>query len=101
MAQTSETSLQGNWHWNAQARRLVIEVPRGSAYSELSGDWSIDALEQMLEGLSRGRLERTFDAGEGPVRCNLRLSSGRGVHLVGAFVGDTEARGMLLTGDDL
>jgi EAL domain-containing protein (putative c-di-GMP-specific phosphodiesterase class I) len=101
MARSSEISPQGNWHWNTPSRRLVLEVPKGSAYSELSGDWSIDALEQMLEGLSRGRLERSFDAGEGPVRCNLRLSSGLGVHLVGAFVDETEARGMLLTGDDL
>jgi EAL domain-containing protein (putative c-di-GMP-specific phosphodiesterase class I) len=101
MAQPSDISPQGNWHWNAETRRLVIDVPRGSDYSELAGDWSIDALEQMLEGLSRGRLERTFDEGDGPVRCNLRLSSGRGVHLVGAFVGDAEAHGMLLMGDDL
>jgi len=101
MARPSEISPQGNWHWNAPAKRLLIDVPRGSDLSELSGDWSIDALEQMLEGLSRGRLDRAFGPGDGPVRCKLRLSSGRNVHLVGAFVGDSEARGMLLTGDDL
>ena len=101
MALPSEIGPQGNWHWNALAKRLAIDVPRGSALSELSGDWSVDALEQMLEGLSRGRLERAFEAVEGPVRCSLRLSSGRGVHLVGAFIGESEARGMLLAGDDL
>lgn len=101
MAPSSDISPQGNWYWNAPAQRLLIDAPRGSALSELSGDWSIDALEQMLEGLSRGRLNRAFSPGDGPVRCNLRLSSGRNVHLVGAFIGEAEARGMLLTGDDL
>jgi hypothetical protein len=86
MAQSSDISPQGNWHWNAPAKRLLIDVQRGADLSELSGDWSIDALEQMLEGLSRGRLDRAFEGGDGPVRCNLRLSSGRSVHLVGAFV---------------
>ena len=100
MAQSSDISPQGNWHWNAPAKRLLIDVQRGADLSELSGDWSIDALEQMLEGLSRGRLDRAFEGGDGPVRCNLRLSSGRSVHLVGAFVGESEARGMLLSGDD-
>ena len=100
MAARFENTLpQGSWHWHKPSQRLTIEAPRGTVLSELSGDWSIDALEQMLEGLSRGRLGRAFDPGEGPVRCNLRLSSGRDVHLVGAFVGDTEARGMLLTGE--
>lgn len=100
MAQSSDISPQGNWRWNAPAKRLLIDVQRGADLSELSGDWSIDALEQMLEGLSRGRLDRAFEGGDGPVRCNLRLSSGRSVHLVGAFVGESEARGMLLSGDD-
>ena len=100
MAQPTEIHPQGSWYWNAPAQRLLIDVPRGTSLSELSGDWSIEALEQMLEGLSRGRLDRALGDGEGPVRCNLRLSSGRSVHLVGAFVGETEARGMLLTGDD-
>ncbi|WP_371311185.1 EAL domain-containing protein [Hyphomonas sp.] len=100
MAPRSEQTLpQGNWYWHAPSRRLEIAAPKGTILSELSGDWSVDALEQMLEGLSRGRLGRAFDSGEGPVRCSLRLSSGRDVHLVGAFIGDAEARGMLLTGE--
>ncbi len=78
----------------------MIDAPRNSDLSEISGDWSIDALEQMLEGLSRGRLGRAFHPSDGPVRCNLRLSSGRDVHLVGAFIGSSEARGMLLSGED-
>lgn len=100
MNRAKQTRPQGSWHWHAVARRLVIEAPVGSELSELSGDWSIDAIEQMFEGLSRGRLNKVFSENDGPVRCPLRLSSGRDIHLVGAFVGDSEAHGMLLAGDD-
>ena len=100
MTRAKQTQPQGSWHWHAVARRLVIEAPAGSDLSELSGNWSIDAIEQMFEGLSRGRLDKAFGESDGPVRCPLRLSSGRDIHLVGAFVGDTEAHGMLLVGDD-
>lgn len=67
--------------------------------SDLAGEWSLDALGQIMEGLSKGRLQKAFSTPDGPVRCGLRLSNGRDVHLVGAFVSDTEARGMLLAGD--
>ncbi len=91
----------GSWHWLSPRQRLLIEAPAGTPLGELAGDWSLDAIEKMLEGLSRGRLQKAFAAGDGPVRCPLRLSNGRDVHLVGAFIGETEARGMLLTGEDL
>ncbi len=91
----------GSWHWQSPRQRLLIDAPSGTPLSDLAGDWSLDAIEKMLEGLSRGRLQTAFAAGEGPVRCPLRLSNGRDVHLVGAFIGETEARGMLLTGEDL
>ncbi|WP_291075888.1 EAL domain-containing protein [Hyphomonas sp.] len=91
---------QGSWHWTASNRHLVIDTPRGSALSDLNGDWSIAALEQMFEGLSRGRLDKAFDTADGPVRCNLTLSSGQDIHLVGAFVGEDEAHGMVLAGSD-
>ena len=100
MAKSTTTQPHGNWYWHAPSQRLLIEAPQATALSDLSGDWSIDALEQMLEGLSRGRLGKAFGTGDGPVRCALRLSNGRDVHLVGAFVGQSEARGMLLVGDD-
>lgn len=100
MATPPSTQPHGNWHWHAPTQRLVIDAPKATVLSELTGEWSIDAFEQMLEGLSRGRLSKAFGAGDGPVRCALRLSSGRDVHLVGAFVRQSEARGLLLVGDD-
>lgn len=100
MTRAKQTQPQGSWHWHAKAKRLVIEAPAATEISELAGDWSVDAIEQMFEGLSRGRLKKAFADGEGPVRCALRLSSGKDIHLVGAFIGDEEAHGMLLAGDD-
>ena len=100
MANSQHTQPHGNWYWHAPTQRLAIEAPQATILSDMSGDWSINALEQMLEGLSRGRLGKALSPGEGPVRCALRLSNGRDVHLVGAFIGRSEARGMLLVGDD-
>ena len=100
MTDDSHEIAKGSWLWNAGAGRLSIDVAAETALSDLKGDWSIDALEQMVEGLSRGRLGTAFRGGDGPVRCALRLSNGRDVHFVGAFVGETEARGMLLVGSD-
>ncbi len=101
MLEPNPIQPHGSWHWQSPRQRLLIDAPAGTPLAELAGDWSLDAIEKMLEGLSRGRLQKAFAAGDGPVRCPLRLSSGRDVHLVGAFIGETEARGMLLTGEDL
>lgn len=90
---------QGSWKWYPLKGRLEIDAPSGTPLSELNGNWSLDALEKMLEGLSRGRLRRVFEPGDGPVRCPLRLSNGQDIHLVGMFVSETEASGMLLTGE--
>jgi EAL domain-containing protein (putative c-di-GMP-specific phosphodiesterase class I) len=99
MALLKPAQAQGSWIWRPVTGRLDIDAPAGTPLAELGGSWSIDALEMMLEGLSRGRLRRVFEPGDGPVRCPLRLSSGQDVHLVGMFVSETEARGMLLTGE--
>ncbi len=96
------SQAQGSWHWQGATGRLRIEAPAGTLLSEISGDWTVDALEKMLEGLSRGRLGKALSIENGTaVRCPLRLSSGRDIHLVGAFVSDSDARGMLLVGEDV
>lgn len=100
MALMKPAQAQGSWIWRPVTGRLEIDAPSGTPLAELGGSWSIDALEKMLEGLSRGRLRRVFEPGDGPVRCPLRLSNGQDVHLVGMFVSEAEARGMLLTGED-
>lgn len=99
MALAKPAPAQGNWIWRTATGRLEIEAPSGTPLSDLGGIWSIDALEKMLEGLSRGRLKKVFSPGDGAVLCPLRLSNGQDVHLVGAFVSQSEARGLLLTGE--
>lgn len=99
MSQTRSGTSEGSWRWRAETGRLIIDAPLETFMSELSGNWSLDALEKMVEGLSRGRLGLAFAAGKGHVRCGVRLSSGKGVHFVGAFVSGGEARGMLLAGE--
>jgi EAL domain-containing protein (putative c-di-GMP-specific phosphodiesterase class I) len=99
MALAKPAQAQGSWIWRPATGRLEIEAPSGTPLSDMGGIWSIDALEKMLEGLSRGRLRRVFEPGDGSVLCPLRLSNGQDVHLVGAFISEIEARGMLLTGE--
>ncbi|MFN7054082.1 EAL domain-containing protein [Hyphomonas sp.] len=99
MSKPLPTDPQGSWHWRGGAGRLIIEARTGTLLSDMAGNWSLDALEKMVEGLSRGRLGKALSASDGPVRCGLRLSNGRDVHFVGAFVSDNEARGMLLAGE--
>jgi EAL domain-containing protein (putative c-di-GMP-specific phosphodiesterase class I) len=101
MSKPLPTDPQGSWHWRGGAGRLIIEARTGTLLSDLAGNWSLDALEKMVEGLSRGRLGKALSAADGPVRCGLRLSNGEDVHFVGAFVSDNEARGMLLAGESL
>jgi len=91
---------RGNWHWNAATQHLSIDASTGTGLSELAGNWSLDAIEQLFEGLSRGRLAKAFSESDDAVRCDLRLSSGMDIHLVGAFVATNEAHGMLLAGAD-
>jgi EAL domain-containing protein (putative c-di-GMP-specific phosphodiesterase class I) len=94
-------AAEGSWCWRVADARIEINAPRTSSISDLSGEWSLEALSKMLEGLSSGRLSNALLSGDGPVRCALNLSNGRSVHLVGAFVDDTEARGILLKDDVL
>lgn len=88
----------GNWSWRVSAQRLAFDVPEGSVFSGLNGEWSLEGIGAILEGLSRRDLAQVFKAGEGPVRCALTLSSGEQVQLVGAFTEKDEARGIILDG---
>jgi EAL domain-containing protein (putative c-di-GMP-specific phosphodiesterase class I) len=99
MALAKPTEAQGSWTWRPLAGRLEIEAPAGTPLADLRGVWSLDALDKMLEGLSRGRLGRALASGEGAVLCPLRLSNGQDVHLAGAFTSEVEATGMLMTGE--
>jgi EAL domain-containing protein (putative c-di-GMP-specific phosphodiesterase class I) len=73
-------------------------MPAGSKLSDLAGEWNLHNLDAMLEGLSKGQLERVLAAGEGSVQCGLRLSDGRQAHLAGGFESPRRARGFVLAG---
>ena len=82
-------------------RRLVLQVPPGSPVRDLKGSWSPDGIASLIDGLSRQRLLRSLDGGDVSVNCALRLSDGRRVQLVGAFLSAGEAQGLLLSEEDL
>ncbi len=100
MAAPQKTVPQGNWHWHAKANHLLIEAPVGTHFADLNGAWTLPALDQVLEGLSRGRLRTAFAPSDGPVSVGVRLSDGRDAHFSGLFMSEIEARGWLLMNEE-
>lgn len=90
-------ACEGRWTWDARLRRLNMEVPPGSPVRDLKGSWSPDGLASLIDGLSRQRLVRSLEGGDVSVNCAMRLSDGRRVQLVGAFLSAGEAQGLLLS----
>lgn len=78
-------------------RRLDFQVPPGSPVRDLKGNWSPEGFASLMDGLSRQRLERSLDGGDVSVNCALRLSDGRRVQLVGAFLSTGKAQGLILS----
>ena len=99
--QPSAEHLQrhGRWRWSAHDQELVVITRADDALRDLAGTWALDAFSVQLDGLSRSRLKRTFEAGAGDVACALGLSDGRRVQLVGQFGSDGLAEGELLAVD--
>jgi len=97
MSETRQ-GYEGTWHWDARARRLSVDPSHGSSLGELRGVWSTEGLGPLLDGFSRKRLLLGLDGSSVSVNCALSLADGRAVQLVGAFLGNSEAKGMLLSG---
>lgn len=93
----SGQEYEGNWRWDADAARLQIEIRAGSRFADLKGIWSPDGLAKLLDGLSPPRLDESLTGRSVTVNCALTFSDGRQLQMVGAFLGDTDARGMLLS----
>lgn len=96
---SSADTTSVTWRWNSESRRLRIDT-KDAVYRDLAGDWSLSGVSVLLEGMSRGRLTRALDAGMGRVNCQLTLSNGRRVKLVGAFNEPGHAAGVLLQDED-
>ena len=83
----------GHWKWDAGDRRLEIEPSPQSTLDELGGNWTLDSLGVLLDGLSRSRLERALDPSrrhEPRFACVLGLSNGGAIRPV--FGEDHEMR---------
>ncbi len=94
-SRSSTDSLDATWRWDAQGGRLRINT-KDAAYRDLAGDWSLSGVSVLLEGISRGRLSRALEADAGRVNCQLTLSNGRRVKLVGTFTEPGQAAGFLV-----
>lgn len=89
----------GSWQWSAAGAQLRVKTDAAGAVSDLAGIWSLDAFGVLLDGLSRSRLIRCLERGEGEVSCALGLSDGRRVQLIGTFTDKTRADGTLYQGE--
>ncbi|MEL6568132.1 MAG: EAL domain-containing protein [Pseudomonadota bacterium] len=89
---------EGSWRWDARARRLEFDVPPRSDFGALRGTWSTDGIAPLLDGFSRRRLLLGLEGDGVSVNCAIGLADGRQIQLVGAFLHDDEAKGMVLSG---
>lgn len=90
----------GTWKWNRAETQLTIFASRESVLKDLGGVWTLSAFGVQLDGLSRARLDRTLNQGEGKVSCALGLSDGRRVQLLGHFQDEGLADGVLVKVDE-
>lgn len=89
----------GQWRWDSDALKLIISVEASSGFEVLNGAWTLSSIGHVLEGLSRRRLyELLTEPADlaGPALCQLKLSDGRRVRLVGTYDAGGGARGVLM-----
>lgn len=91
---------EGRWSWSVRDRKLSIRTESGAAISDLKGTWTLDGLSALLDGFSRKRLQLALNGSEVSVNCELNLSDRRHVQLVGAFMSEEGAQGLLLCGPE-
>jgi EAL domain-containing protein (putative c-di-GMP-specific phosphodiesterase class I) len=96
----NNTPAIGDWTWNAASETFGVQTEPAGEFSDLAGEWNVDAFGLQLDGLSRSRLGRTLAAGAGDVSCALGLSDGRRVQLAGRLEMDGYGRGQLFSETD-
>ncbi len=86
------------WSWSRQDACLNIETAAGDLFNGLDGKWSLSEFLAQVEGLSRPAVERAFLRQDQDVSINelITLRDASTVRLVGSFVSDGEARGLVL-----
>lgn len=89
----------GEWEWNKSTKHLTLALEPPELSRLLTGDWTLDDLSHVLDGLSRQRLHKGFDSPSGDVALELVTAEGKTVHLVGGRVDDKWSRGVVLSVD--
>lgn len=87
----------GEWRWNRSTKRLTMTLEPPELGRLLSGDWALDDLNHVLDGLSRQRLRRGLETEDGDVALELVTAEGTVVHLAGGVVDDAWSQGVILT----
>lgn len=86
----------GDWIWNGASQRLSFSISDPSFAHTLSGDWALDDLDRVFDGLSKRRLERALSDIEQSVSVDLTLAAGQVVQLVGIRTAQNLANGTML-----
>ncbi|MEL7109982.1 MAG: EAL domain-containing protein [Pseudomonadota bacterium] len=89
----------GEWEWNKSTKRLTLALEPPDLNRLLTGDWTLDDLSHVLDGLSRQRLHTGFDSPSGDVALELVTAEGKTVHLAGGRVDEQWFRGVVLSVD--
>lgn len=87
----------GEWQWNKSTQRLSLSLVPPALGRLLSGDWALDDLSNVLDGLSRQRLRAGLNTPDGDVALELSTAEGSVVHLAGGAVDDYWSRGVILS----
>ena len=91
----------GEWQWNRTTQRLTLSLEAPAISRLLSGEWALDDLSNVLDGLSRQRLRNGLETPNGDVSLELVTAEGQVVHLAGGAVDDGWSRGVILSiGED-
>lgn len=91
----------GEWQWNKRSERLTLSLEPRSLGRILSGEWALDDLSVILDGLSRQRLRSGLSTPDGDVALELVTAEGETVYLAGGSVDEEWSRGVILSvGDD-
>lgn len=87
----------GEWQWNAATQRLTLSLNSPVLGRTLSGDWALDDLNHVLDGLSRQRLRNGLDTPDGNVSLELMTAEGAVFHLAGGRLNPALSRGVILS----
>ena len=87
----------GEWQWNRSTQRLTMSLVPPALNRILSGDWALDDLNHVLDGLSRQRLRTGLQTINGDVALELVTADGSVVHLAGGAVDEYWSRGVILS----